>query len=123
MAETKSTPKAPTQQVADAATDKEGDAKLEHPAGGVTTRSDALDAGAPMLQGDAREPIGPEDAFGPGPKRGDYRARQPDGAMHYQAVAVEDPKPGEPTTVLVAQNPLVEDIGEAPKLKGGVETS
>jgi hypothetical protein len=49
-------------------------AKLEHTAGGVTTR-DSMDAGVPMLPGDPREPVGPEDAFGPGAKRGDYSDR------------------------------------------------
>lgn len=124
MAETRGTSKAPAAQVADAATDKAADAKLEHSVEGVTTRADALDAGAPMLAGDPREPIGPEDAFGHGSKRGDYRERQPDGAVHYQAVAVpvEDQKPGEPTVILVNQNELVADIGEVARLKGGVQT-
>ena len=37
-----------------------------------TTKDDALDSGAPMLPGDPSEPVGPEDALGSGPKRGDY---------------------------------------------------
>jgi hypothetical protein len=49
--------------------------KLEHSVDGITTRSDKTDAGVPMLPGDPLEPVGPEDAFGPGPKRGDYSGR------------------------------------------------
>jgi hypothetical protein len=50
-------------------------ASLEHTEGGRTTRSDLTDVGVPMLPGDPLEPIGPEDAMGPGPKRGDYSDR------------------------------------------------
>lgn len=122
MADPKTPAKTPAEQVADAATDKKADMKLGHSEGGMTTRADALDAGAPMLAGDPSEPIGPEDAFGRGPKRGDYTSRQPDGAVHFEAVAIPDAKPGEPTSKLVAQNPRVEDIGEVPGEKGGVTT-
>lgn len=102
--------------------DKTADMKLKHTVGGSTTRDDALDSGVPMLAGDSAEPQGPEDAFGPGPKRGDYTGRQADGAEHFEAVAVVDPEPGEPTSRLVAQLPRVQDIGEVPKQKGGVST-
>lgn len=54
---------------------REANAELEHTRGGTTTRDDLLDAGVPMLPGDPNEPIGPEDALGPGPKRGDYSGR------------------------------------------------
>lgn len=54
-------------------------AKLEHtdkdaPA---TTRDDRLDAGVPMAPADdpAAERVGPEDAMGPEPTRGDYSGR------------------------------------------------
>lgn len=50
-------------------------ARLEHSEGGVTTRDDATDLGVPMVAGAADEPVGPEDALGDGPKRGDYRDR------------------------------------------------
>lgn len=53
----------------------EENAALEHTQGGITTRQDATDAGVPMLPGDPNEPIGPEDAMGPGPTRGDYSGR------------------------------------------------
>lgn len=49
--------------------------ELEHAAGDLTTRDDPMDAGVPMVQGSPDEPVGPEDAFGPGPKRGDYSGR------------------------------------------------
>lgn len=49
-------------------------AKLEHTEGGATTR-DPMDAGVPMIAGQADEPVGPEDALGAGAKRGDYSER------------------------------------------------
>lgn len=57
---------------------REANAALEHSTDptGPTTRSDATDAGVPMLAGDPNEPIGPEDAFGPGVKRGKYDERE-----------------------------------------------
>lgn len=98
-------------------------AKLKHTEGGVTTRDDATDMGVLMLPGDGSEPQGPEDALGPGPKRGDYRNRL--GGADYQpheTVRVPDAKPGEATAVAVAQRPRAEDIGDAKGKKGGVET-
>ena len=49
--------------------------RLEHSAGGITTRDDRNDLGVPMVQGSGDEPVGPEDALGAGPKRGDYTGR------------------------------------------------
>ncbi len=46
-----------------------------HSRGGITTRDDATEVGVEMLPGDPREPVGPEDALGPGPKRGRYADR------------------------------------------------
>ncbi len=80
--------------------------RLEHTEGGVTTRDDPNDLGVPVLPGDPAESTGPEDALGPGPKRGDYRRR-----------VVGDPHEGE-----VSQRPRADDIGEVKGLKGGVET-
>jgi hypothetical protein len=71
-----------------------------------TTRHDATDLGVPMLPGSPDEPVGPEDALGEGPKRGDYRKRIV-GSSHEGGVP---------------QNPRAEDIGDAEGLKGGVET-
>lgn len=105
------------------ATDREN-AKLKHSEGGETTRADALDAGVPMLPGDPSEPVGPEDALGPGPKRGDYSGRV--GPADYQphhSVPVDNPEPGEPTARLVAQRPLAETRGDEKGRKGGVETA
>ena len=96
------------------------DAKLEHPQDGVSTRDDALDSGAKMLPGDPSEPVGPEDALGAGPKRGDYREWQD---RRYQSAVVNpdhDPEdPTSPGTVLVDQNALAEDIGDEKGVKGG----
>jgi hypothetical protein len=115
--------------------DAEGqdNASLEHTHGGATSRDDVLDQGVPMEQGDPAERVGPEDALGAGPKRGDYTGRQPEGSVHFQSVPAEDG--GEPiydengTVVdskplfrLEHQNPHVEDRGEEPGLKGGVDT-
>jgi hypothetical protein len=76
----------------------------------ATTRDDALDLGVPMLPGSPDEPVGPEDALGPGPKRGDYSDRL--GGSGYL--------PHEGGT---PQRPRVENVGDAEGLKGGVETS
>ncbi len=97
--------------------------RLEHSQGGVTTRDDATDLGVPMLPGDPKERQGPEDALGEGPKRGDYRDRIGPSSYHpTETVAIEDPEPGGPTVKVVAQRPRAEDIGDAPRLKGGVDT-
>lgn len=88
-----------------------------------TTRDDALDLGVPMLAGDASEPQGPEDALGPGSKRGDYSQRI--GDSHYQphqVVPREDAKSGEPTVQVVAQRERASDRGEVKGVKGGVDT-
>lgn len=95
--------------------------KLEHTEGGVTTRDDALDSGAPMLPGDKSEPTGPEDALGSGPKRGDYS--QLIGNQQFSA-SVPNPDhdptdPNSPASVLVHQNPLVKDRGDEKGVKGG----
>lgn len=106
---------------------------LEHSVEGSTTRDNALDLGVPMLPGDPSEPVGPEDALGEGPKRGDYSKVQ-DTSEHYETVA--NPKAGEPITgkdgtvldyepayVLRYQNDRVNDIGDVAGKKGGVETA
>lgn len=97
--------------------------KLEHSQGGVSTRDDVLDLGVPMLPGDPAERVGPEDALGEGPKRGDYTGRV--GPSFYQPHTVEpvpDAKPGEPIVRVIPQRPLTEDIGDMPRRKGGVDT-
>lgn len=98
---------------------QENDAK--HSEGGVTTRTDALDSGAPMLPGDGSEPVGPEDALGSGLKRGDYSKLIGDRQF---SASVANPKydpadPASPRTVLVHQNPLVEQRGDEKGVKGG----
>lgn len=103
------------------ATDKQN-AKLKHTEGGVTTRDDATDIGVPMLPGSPDEPVGPEDALGAGPKRGDYRNRL-GGVQSYQTVPVPDAKPGEATARVEHQNPHAEDIGDEKGKKGGVDTA
>lgn len=71
-------------------------AKLEHSAGGVTTRDDRLDAGVPMAPGEpgTREPVGPEDAMGAEPTRGDYSGRI-DSGPHLASVPVDAGEAGE----------------------------
>lgn len=93
----------------------------KHTEGGATTRDDALDSGVPMLAGDPSEPAGPEDALGSGPKRGDYSgvigARE-----FYASVPNPDYDPSDPESsrsVLVHQNPLVEQRGDEKGVKGG----
>lgn len=104
---------------------KAQDSKLKHSAGGVSTRDDALDNGAPMLAGDPSEPVGPEDALGKGPKRGDYTDLI--GPKQYtHSVVNPDWDPANPDKaprfVTEHQNPHVSDIGDA-KGKGGVNTA
>lgn len=99
----------------------------------VTTRDDLLDLGVPMVQGAPSEPQGPEDAFGEGPKRGDYSDRT-GGVRSFESVPVDtgrDPyvRDGDgnivdnkPHTQVVAQVPRASDQGEVEGLKGGVDT-
>ena len=100
---------------------KSDDKNLKHTEGGVTTRDDALDSGVPMLAGDASEPSGPEDALGSGQKRGDY-SEVVGNLQHYASVPNpnHDPSdPNSPASVLVHQNPLVEQRGDETGVKGG----
>lgn len=94
--------------------------ELEHTAGGATTR-DAMDAGVPMTPGEASEPVGPEDALGAGPTRGDYRDRLGDTVHMETRVIPEDRRvPGGPIYEHVPQGDP-ENIGDSPG-KGGVST-
>jgi hypothetical protein len=105
------------------ATDAEN-AKLKHSDSGVTTRDDALDLGVPMLPGSPDEPVGPEDALGPGPKRGDYTNRLGDANYQpHETVPVADADPDESQAKVVAQRPRAEDIGDVKGEKGGVTTT
>lgn len=121
MAETRANrPNRGTDQVAS----REQNAKLEHSEGGTTTRDDALDSGVPMLPGDPKEPVGPEDALGVGPKRGDY-SEVVGNKQHYRSVPNPDHDPGDPNSpayVMEHQNPHVGDVGDVPGEKGGVTT-
>lgn len=97
-------------------------AKLEHTEGGSTTRDDAHDMGVPMLPGSPDEPVGPEDALGEGPTRGDYRDRI--GPPNYQPHESRPAREGEDAaTVMEPQRPRTEDIGDVEGKKGGVETA
>lgn len=93
----------------DATASESENSKLKHSEGGTTTRDDATDLGVPMLPGDPSEPVGPEDALGDGPKRGDYTGRIGESVYHPHSGA-ED------------QRPKAEDIGDEKGKKGGVET-
>lgn len=98
---------------------------LEHPEGGRVTRDDPTDLGVPMLAGDPSEPVGPEDALGAGPKRGDYTGRI--GPAHYhphttEPVPADEREEDGPSVRVVVQRPRAEEIGDEAGLKGGVET-
>lgn len=92
-------------------------------------RDDPLDLGVPMLPSEGNERVGPEDALGRGPKRGDYTNRL-GGAIHTEAVRVpederetdEDGNVVGAHTKIEHQNPRAEEIGDEEGLKGGVET-
>lgn len=90
---------------------------------GTTTRDDALDSGVPMLAGDPSEPSGPEDALGGGKKRDDYSEVIGD-RQYYSSVPNPDYDPSDPNSprsVLVHQNPLVEQRGDEKGVKGGTK--
>jgi hypothetical protein len=94
----------------DAVASESQNKKLEHSGGGTTTRDDAADLGVPMLPGDPSEPVGPEDALGDGPKRGDYSQRVGDSS--YQPHRGAEP-----------QRPKASEQGDEKGVKGGVETA
>lgn len=98
---------------------------LEHTQGGVTTRDDATDLGVPMLQGDPSEPVGPEDALGPGKKRGDYSENLPAGyrPTTTEVIPEEEREEGGPTVRLVNQLQRLSERGDEKGKKGGVTTS
>jgi hypothetical protein len=73
------------------------------------TTKDALDVGVPTLPGSPDEPVGPEDALGDGPKRGDYSQRIGDSNYH-------------PHVGNEPQRPKAEEQGDDKGKKGGVET-
>lgn len=73
-----------------------------------TITRDAGDLGVPMLPGSPDEPVGPEDALGPGPKRGDYSDR------------IGDPKRYHPHEGSEPQRPRVAEVGDETGKKGGV---
>lgn len=114
--------KQPKSDTAAEVADTQDNVKLEHTRGGTTTRDDLLDAGVPMLQGDPKEPVGPEDALGAGPKRGDYRERVVGEPHTSEPIPEDEQVPGGPTARLVAQRPRTEEIGDDAGRKGGVET-
>lgn len=81
---------------------------------GVTTRDDKNDAGVPMLAGSADEPVGPEDALGVGPKRGDYSGRIGPSSYHPHENRGDGLEP---------QRPRANDVGEVAGKKGGVDSA
>lgn len=87
-------------------------------AGDPVTRQ-AGSEGVAMIEGHPEEPVGPEDAAGPGPKRGDYSDRGDGKAHHYEYVRDQDGNMV-PRDQVAAMNetPAVGDAGE----KGGVNT-
>ncbi len=98
----------------------------QHSRGGVTTKHDRTDVGAPMLPGDPRERVGPEDALGAGAKRGDYTGRL--GGSDYsphtvEPIPPEEQVPGGPVVRVVSQREHAADVADVPRRKGGVETA
>ncbi len=81
---------------------------------------DATDLGVPMLQGDPSEPQGPEDAFGEGPKRGDYSNRIGTADYNPHQVVVDD-SDSDASAKAVSQRDRAKDQGEVKGKKGGVE--
>lgn len=81
-------------------------------------KNDPLDLGVPMLAGDPSEPVGPEDALGVGPKRGDYTNRIGGSAYHPHTTVKND----DGSVEVVAQRPRAQNIGDEAGKKGGVQT-
>jgi hypothetical protein len=98
---------------------------LEHTMGGRTTRDDPGDLGVPMQAGRPDEPVGPEDALGQGPKRGDYTGRiGPESYHPHEALPIpaDEREDGGPTAMLHEQRPRAAEQGDA-EGKGGVTTA
>lgn len=74
----------------------------------VATGASQPDVGVPMLIGSGDEPVGPEDALGVGPKRGDYRDRLGTAEPHESGRS---------------QKHRAEEIGDVAGKKGGVTTA
>ncbi len=95
-------------------------------AGEQSDRNDATDTGVPMLKGDGRERVGPEDAFGKGLKRGDYANRLGNagggGSFTSELIPEAERVPGGPISRLVRQDVGVAEIGDTPGKKGGVDS-
>lgn len=92
----------------------------------MTAKKDTAEVETPatanvdMLPGDPSEPSGPEDALGSGPKRGDYS----EFVDRRYTASVPNPDhdpsdPNSPASVIVEQNPLVEQRGDEKGVKGG----
>lgn len=87
-----------------------------------STRSDLMDAGAPMAPGSPDEAVGPEDALGAGPKRGDYSDRIDSGPHLVTEVIPDDEREEDgPHSRLVPAEARTSQTGDA-EGKGGVTT-
>lgn len=111
-------------KTADNVADEGQNKGLKHSKGGVTTRDDRTDLGVPMLPGSPDEPQGPEDALGLGPKRGDYTLRiGPSNYEPHEVLPVDDGGDADTPNVKVeSQRGRADEIGDEPKVKGGVTT-
>ncbi len=100
---------------------------LRHTMGGATTKDDATDLGVEMLPGDPNEPVGPEDALGEGPKRGNYAGRIGPSNYHPHEVRPASPEeiadPNRPSVRVEAQRGRAAEVGEVPRKKGGVNSA
>jgi hypothetical protein len=111
----------------------------EHPVDGTpelgaeVVNVSGADVGVKALPSDGNERQGPEDALGHGPKRGDYRNRQPEDTLHTRQVEIPESEllrdeaggiiDGQPRTRTEVQNDHVHNIGDVPGKKGGVDTA
>jgi hypothetical protein len=89
--------------------------------GDPIVKANPLDHGVAMIEGRTDEPQGPEDAFGPGAKRGQYEVRAiQDGSLHYEnryvgtTVAVTSGTAATPVVLTVpsGHGALAEDVVE-----------
>lgn len=124
-ATTESTPGSPPVPPASPPASTPAESAQEAPATESTHQEPAApETGVPVLPTTGAEPQGPEDALGPGPKRGDYRGRQPEGAVHMtgEVIPEDERVEGGPITRHVVQNHHTHNIGDVPGEKGGVTT-
>lgn len=78
------------------------DQPLEHTEGGTHTRTDTTDVGVPMAPPEGPQTVGPEDAAGLEPTRGNYGGRVSRGTTT-ELIPEAERVPGGPTVRIVEQ--------------------